>query len=202
MENFNLEKRLSGEFFNRDTHAVAKNLLGKLIVRKFDNGDFKIGRIVEVEAYQGFEDKASHASRKRTVRNEVMFGKAGCYYIYFIYGMYYCLNIVTEGQGFPAAVLIRSVEPVFDSEINISKLLISERRKLSAGPCKLCRWLQIDKELSGKSVNDNTLFFIEDSLAPKIKINKTKRVGVDYAGESAQWDWRYYIKGSKFLSVK
>lgn len=207
MENFKLKE----SFFCRDTHLVAKELLGKILVRKHGNGRVQAGRIVEVEAYHGFSDKASHASKSKTPRNKVMFGKGGYYYVYLIYGMYWNLNIVTGDKDFPTAILVRALEPIYDS----GKLLaentkeeMRELKKLSSGPGKLCCWMEIDKSFYGKSVESEELFIVNSisELAPTTfvddnsEIVATKRVGVGYAGESADLDWRYYIKNNEFVS--
>lgn len=148
-------------------------------------------KIVETEAYHGFSDRASHASRKRTPRNEIMFGGAGVAYIYLIYGMYHCLNIVTNEKDFPAAVLIRAVET--DDEI-----------KKTNGPGKLCRYLDIDLSLNKEDIIKSKKIWIEDrgEKISKNNIAKARRIGVEYAGESAFWQWRYYIKGSLYISQK
>ncbi|MDD5692966.1 MAG: DNA-3-methyladenine glycosylase [Patescibacteria group bacterium] len=209
------DSKLSKKFFERETHKVCRDLLGKYLV--FQNRDnFKIGRIVEVEAYQGFEDKASHASKKKTSRNEVMYGAGGYYYIYLIYGMYYCLNIVTEKESYPAAILIRAIEPTYDSTRDLDKMSVKEKRVLGSGPGRLCRWLDIDKSYNGKSVEDESLFITSSNVVisdmfrdldsrnkfenDNKNIVRAKRVGVDYAGKSANYEWRYYIKDNKFIS--
>jgi DNA-3-methyladenine glycosylase len=123
-------KKVKRNFYNRDTLKVAQELLGKYLVRKTKQR-VKAGKIVETEAYIGQDDDACHASRGKTERTEVMFGKAGCAYIYLIYGMYWCLNIVAERKGFPAAVLIRALEPVEKSKMPLrgNHSLISKNQK-------------------------------------------------------------------------
>ena len=176
-------KRLGREFFLRDAVWVAKNLLGKYLVVK-KQGEFFAGRIVETEAYVGPEDKASHAfGGRRTKRTEVMFEIGGKVYVYLIYGMYHCLNIVTGEKGFPSAVLIRAVEPV-----------VSKRKKLD-GPGKLCSAFSIDREDNGKDVVTSEEIFIVDIGEKPKKITSTPRIGVDYAGEWANKPLRFLIKG-------
>jgi DNA-3-methyladenine glycosylase len=205
-------------FFGENTHKIAKELLGKVLVRIHQNGRVQAGIIVEDEAYHGFEDKASHASRSKTERNKVMFWPGGHYYLYFIYGMYWNLNIVTGKEEFPSAILIRALEPIFDSEIDLSKLTVKEKKIMTAGPGRLCRWLEIDKSFYGKSVENEELFLVELkdisgvipakagnqvgkeagflALRPGLtkEIVTDKRVGVAYAEEATEWDWRYYIR--------
>jgi DNA-3-methyladenine glycosylase len=204
--------KLKQSFFERDnTQEIAKELLGKIFVRVHNSGRIQAGIIVEDEVYHGYEDKASHASRSKTERNKVMFGGGGHYYVYFIYGMYWNLNVVTGKQNFPSAILIRALEPVFDSKIDLAKISIKEKRIMAAGPGRLCRWLEIDKSLYGKSVEDEELYLIEpedlSKVIPELEINSQKediatdkRVGVDYAEEAADWDWRYYFKGNPYVS--
>ncbi len=195
-------RRLSRDFFDRPTLIVAKELLGKVLVRKIEN---KIIRVIitETEAYVGPKDLASHASRGRTNRTEIMFGPPGHAYIYMIYGMYFCLNIVTEKNDYPAAVLIRAVKlgtsdwPL--ANINKNNPLTTSRYSLTAnlnGPGKLCRFLKIDKSLNGEDVTTSKKLWFEDN-GTKVKpsqIIRTKRIGIDYAGKYKDKLWRFMIK--------
>lgn len=171
--------------------AVAQKLLGCFLVRK--RGD-KIWRtkIVEIEAYEGPKDLASHASRGKTPRNEVMFGEAGACYVYFIYGMHHMLNIVTGPKDHPAAVLIRAVEPVskIDGPTN--------------GPARLTKTLNIDKKFNTLPIfnKKNGLWIEEGEKVGKKDIVAVKRIGVDYAGEYKDKPWRFYIRGNPFVSKK
>ncbi len=192
MKNF---KRLPRSFFARDTHAVAKSLLGKLLVRKIGNC-FLVGRITEVESYVGEKDKACHASRGKTKRNAVMFEEAGHAYVYLVYGMYDCLNVVTEKTGFPAAVLIRSIRPI----AGIKKMLKNRDKdnalNLTNGPGKLTQAMIINRDLNGEDfVFSDRLFVADDGFVVRSKnIEATERIGVDYAGEDAMLKWRYVLK--------
>jgi DNA-3-methyladenine glycosylase len=171
-------KRLNKEFFNQPTLKVAKKLLGKyLIVNR--KGRFQIGRIIETEAYIGPKDKASHASRGKTERNKIMWREPGRLYVYLIYGMYHCLNIVTEKKNFPAAVLIRAIEPVFG---------ISGK---TDGPGKLCRELGITQKDTGLDITKNNKIYVKDVNDKPKKILATPRIGVDYAGKWAKKKWRF-----------
>lgn len=192
-------KRLSRKFFERPTLKVAKNLLGKFLVRKIGR---KVIRaiVTETEAYCGPNDLASHASKGRTKRTEIMFGPAGHAYIYLIYGMYHCLNIVTETEGYPAAVLIRGVSlqwPV-DSEDSKFRKLKTENCKLATnlnGPGKLCRFLKIDKALNGEDIIESGELWIEDGIQLKpAQIGKSKRIGIDYADSYKDKPWRFFIE--------
>lgn len=194
--------RLTKAFFQPNTLQIAQNLLGCYLCRKIGKNILK-GKIIETEAYIGQNDKACHASRGMTKRNQVMFEPAGRAYVYIIYGLYYCLNIVTEKKGFPAAVLIRAVEPVQGIEImqknrrrNIKKegeTALSHLR--TNGPGKLCQALAIDKKLNGENLLTSHRLWLEkgEKIDTK-KIITTPRIGVDYAGEDAKLPWRFLIE--------
>ncbi len=184
-------KKLSRKFFERPTELVARELLGKVLVRKIGRKKLA-GKIVETEAYIGPHDLACHASKGKTERTKTMFESAGTWYVYFIYGMYHCLNIVTEAKDYPSAVFIRALEPLE----NISGQ--------TDGPAKLCRALKIDNNLNSTSVvSKSSKLYIEDrkNAIPKNKIVSTKRIGVDYAGEWKDKPLRFYIKNNKFVSL-
>jgi DNA-3-methyladenine glycosylase len=167
-------------YFNRPTLTVARSLIGKYLVRAID-GRILAGKIVEVEAYVGPEDKACHASKGRTQRTDVMFGPGGVAYVYLIYGMYHCLNVVTEREEFPSAVLIRAIE--------IDGALID-------GPGRLCRALQIDRRLNRVDLTTGESIWFEDRgiLIKKADVRAHPRVGVDYAGKWAKKPWRFRLR--------
>lgn len=181
-------KVLSRSYFARPTLVVARSLLGKYLVREGQKG-LLAGRIIEVEAYVGPEDLACHASKGKTNRTEVMFGPAGIAYVYLIYGMYHCLNVVTEKTGFPAAVLIRAIE--------VDGVLID-------GPGKLCRDLEIDRTHNHHDLTCGKVLWIEDrgERLPANLILAGPRVGVDYAGPWAAKPWRFRIKPAGESAVK
>jgi DNA-3-methyladenine glycosylase len=188
-------KKLPRSFFERPTLEVARDLLGKYLVHRTAEVTLR-GKIVETEAYIGPDDKASHASRGRTKRTEIMFGPPGYAYVYLIYGMYYCFNVVTESEGFPAAVLIRALEPVIESDSPTPSA-----EKLTNGPGKLCRYMKIDGQLNGADVC-GTVLYIEDrneKIGPE-QVIAAKRIGVEYAGEWKEKPWRFYIEGSPSVS--
>ena len=167
-------------YFNRPTLTVARSLIGKYLVRSI-NGRMMAGKIVEVEAYVGPQDKACHASKGRTQRTDVMFGPGGVAYVYLIYGMYHCLNVVTEREEFPSAVLIRAIE--IDGE-------------LIDGPGRLCRALQIDRRLNRVDLTTGESIWFEDRgvLVERGDVEAHLRVGVDYAGEWAKKPWRFRLR--------
>jgi len=173
------KKVLPRPYFNRPTVEVARSLIGKYLVREID-GRVLAGKIVEVEAYVGPEDKACHASKGRTQRTDVMFGPAGVAYVYLIYGMYHCLNVVTEREEFPSAVLIRAIE--IDGE-------------LTDGPGRLCRALQIDRRLNRADLTTGESIWFEDRgvALKRGDVSAFPRIGVEYAGEWAQKPWRFRL---------
>ncbi len=183
-------KKLKRSFFARPTLEVAPNLIGKILVSKLP-GETVLSRITEVEVYRGEDDLACHASKGRTPRTEGLYGKPGTAYVYLIYGMYYCFNVVTEKIDYPAAVLIRAAEPL---ENGTTKSLV--------GPGRLCRELNITKKIHGQDLIGNSdLWFGEDGIKVNLAdIETSKRVGVEYARESALLPWRFYLRGSKFVS--
>jgi len=181
--------RLKREFFARDTLAVARELLGQRLVRIIE-GQRVSGRIVEVEAYIGEEDAACHASAGRTKRTEVMYGPPGYAYVYFIYGMHHCLNVVTEREGFPAAVLIRAIEPEEGLEIMRANRPGRPDTELTNGPAKLCQALRIDRQMNRVDLCTSDELFLEaGGPVPQERVMTTPRVGVrgDEAASKALW---------------
>jgi DNA-3-methyladenine glycosylase len=206
----NKYQRLNKKFYSQNTFKLATALLGKYLVRKIGN-QILIGKIVETEAYYGPNDKASHASRGKTERTKLMFDHPGLAYIYQIYGMYFCLNIVTEAKDFPAAILIRALEPIE----GIKQMQKNRKLKASAfilrpsaltnGPSKLCQALKIDKKLNGENLITSKVLYL--TANPKEKIQPTqmqsaKRIGIDYAKSYKHKPWRYYLKSNPFISKK
>ena len=175
-------------FYERPTEEVARELLGKILLRDHD-GRPLAGRIVEVEAYLGAHDLACHSARGKTPRTAVMFGPGGRAYVYMIYGMYHCLNVVTEPEGSPCAVLIRALEPLVP-------LLGS-----LCGPGRLCRTLAIDRSLTGHDLATPPLWLVDSpDLPPRGPIARSPRIGVDYAGEWAERPLRFFIDGNPWVS--
>lgn len=190
--------KISRPFYEQSTVKVARQLLGKCLVRKHPDG-ITVGRIVETEAYIGPEDKACHASRGRTKRTEIMFGPAGRAYVYFIYGFYHCLNIVTEAKEFPSAVLIRALEPLAGIALMKLRRRSEKLHNLASGPGKLCQAFAIDRSLNGEDIC-GAILYVEDRGEPAPRILAGPRVGVDYAGKWKDKPWRFLIHGNEFVS--
>ncbi len=182
-----LVQKLPRAFYDRDTTLVARELLGKLLVHQ-TAGIERIGRIVEVEAYLGSHDLAAHSSKGLTERTKIMFGPPGHAYVYFIYGMYFCMNVVTEREGHASAVLLRAIEPVRNLEGR------------TQGPGLLCRAMQIDRSLNGRDLLSDNFFIARPEQEEKQTIVKRPRIGVDYAKHWAKRLLRFYINGNAFVS--
>ena len=180
--------KLPRSFYNQATLRVARALLGMHLVR-VDHGIKRIGRIVETEAYQGPEDQAAHSARGRTARNAVMFGPPGHAYVYLIYGMWNCVNVVTREIGVPHAVLIRAVAPLHNLDAK------------THGPGLLCRAFNIDRQLSGMDLCGDTLWIEQPGSHKAIRIQRATRVGIDYAGAWSHKLWRFYDRDSAYIST-
>lgn len=193
-------EKLAREFFNRDTLTVARDLLGCQLVRVL-NGQALVCRITETEAYIGRCDKACHAyGYKRTARTETLFARPGTAYVYLIYGMYNCLNFVTEPEGEPAAVLIRGLEAVDGLETmqklrypkHTGELTSYQKKNFLNGPGKLCKALSIDRSLNGLDLTGDTMYVVRSGTAPR-RIHSGPRIGIDYAEEAVDFPWRFWI---------
>jgi DNA-3-methyladenine glycosylase len=178
-----MRKILTKKFFQRETPIIAKELLGMFLVRKIGKNEIA-GMIAEVEVYDGFSDAASHASRGKTRRNEIMFREGGVWYVYFTYGMHWMLNIVTREKEYPAAILIRAA------------CIDGVPYKKTNGPAKLTAFLKIDKQHNGKSAAKQSGLWIEDRgiRVRACDIRREKRVGIDYAGAWKHKPLRLYVK--------
>lgn len=185
-------------FYEQSTLEVARELVGKYLVRQHSDG-MTVGRIVETEAYVGPDDRACHASRGRTPRTEIMFGPAGFAYVYFIYGFHHCLNIVTETVDYPAAVLVRAVEPLEGIPLMKARRRTEKLINLASGPGKLCQAFAIDRSLNGSDVCGNILY-VENPGEPAPSILSRPRVGVDYSGKWKRKLWRFLIRGNEYVS--
>ena len=176
-------------FFGRSTLAIARELIGMHLVHRTRRGVHR-GRIVETEAYQGPQDLAAHSARGRTQRTQVMFGPPGHAYVYLIYGMWNCLNVVTAREGRPHAVLLRALEPVSDPQAR------------TWGPGLLCRAFEIGRELNGADLLGTALWLEHAPRgARRARITRATRIGVDYAGEWAQRPWRFFDADSPYVST-
>ncbi len=188
---------LSRPFYRLPTLTVARELLGARLVRRLDNGSQLVGKIVETEAYIGEEDPACHAARGRTPRTAIMYGPPGYAYIYFTYGMHYCLNAVTEREGFPAAVLIRAVEPLEGLEAMREFYGRPHVSRLTNGPGKLCRAFGLDKSLNGADLCGDILFIAAGEPVLEKDLAVTPRIGVRAGRE---YLWRFCLKNNPFVS--
>ena len=181
--------KLPRAFYDRDTIVVAKELLGKHLIHTA-HGVTRTGKIVEVEAYLGPHDLAAHSARGLTERTKVMFGPPGHAYVYLIYGMHHCLNVVTEREGHASAVLLRAIEPLKNVEGR------------TCGPGLLCRAMKIDRHLNGHDLLSDDFFIAAPEAREKMTIVKRPRIGVDYAKHWAKRRLRFYIKGNAWVSRK
>jgi DNA-3-methyladenine glycosylase len=180
-------KKLNRDFYSQDTKIVARELLGKYLV--FQSGNIrKVGKIVETEAYLGQHDLASHSARGLTERTRVMFGPPGYVYVYMIYGIHYCLNIVTEKEGHPSAVLVRALEP-------IENISLSTR-----GPGLLCKALGINKSHNHHDLLSEDFYIAAANEVEKFTIVKKSRIGVEYAKHWSKRLLRFYIKNNTYVS--
>ncbi|HEX3696983.1 MAG TPA: DNA-3-methyladenine glycosylase [Polyangia bacterium] len=189
---------LPREFYERQTATVARALLGKLLVRRTPAGSH-VARIVEVEAYLGVRDAASHARRGPTPRAAIMFGPPGFLYVYLIYGMHHCMNVVTEIDGTAGAVLIRAAEPLAGFSTDGAS---AQGRGLLSGPGKVCAALAITLRDKGIDLTQSGAFFVADDGARPPKRATSARIGVDYAGQWAARKLRFYVPGHPSVSGK
>ncbi|MFC2102820.1 DNA-3-methyladenine glycosylase [Bacteroidota bacterium] len=196
--------KLGKSFYTKDLLVVAKELLGKVIIKENDK-EMLSGRIVEVEAYDGNTDKAAHSYSGKTKRNKVMFNEGGYLYVYMSYGVHYCCNVVTGVKGISAAVLIRAVEPIDGIETMIKnrfarKLLKdSEIFNLTSGPGKLCKAFNITHKHYGTDLTKDKIYFIDSPLKNGEQIKSSKRIGIS---KSIELPWRFFIKDNPYLSRK
>lgn len=181
--------RLQHAFFDRDTELVARELLGCLLVHRSEDVE-RIGRIVETEAYLGVDDLAAHSSKGITPRTRIMFGPAGYAYVYLIYGMHHCLNVVTGPAGEGSAVLLRALEPVRNLHGKTS------------GPALLCKAMGIDRRQNGHDFCSDDLHMLARPEGFAAPVVQRPRIGVDYAGEWAARPLRFYLEGNSYVSRK
>jgi DNA-3-methyladenine glycosylase len=183
---------------------IAKELLGKILVTRWDNKT-TAGRIVEVEAYEGMIDRASHAwGGRRTARNEIMYAEGGAAYVYLCYGIHHLFNVVTHGKDIPHAILIRALEPLKGIKLMLERSGKKQAdHTLTRGPGNVSKAMGIHTSHSGISLLSPQLFLAEDGfvLNPK-HVGSSPRIGVDYAGPHALWPYRFYVKGNPYVSGK
>ena len=195
---------LPRKFYTREVKVVAKDLLGKILIKK-DGNSILAGKIVEVEAYDGKIDRAAHTFIGKTKRNQIMFNEGGYFYVYFTYGTHYCCNVVTGKKDHGTAVLIRAIEPVkgvkkmIENRYGRDLLNEKERFNLTSGPGKVCRAMGINKSHYGADLTDGTIFILDSQKVQKNMIVVTKRVGIK---KSIELPWRFYIKDNPYVSKK
>ncbi len=201
---------LEKSYFKQGALELAKSLLGKILIREID-GKVLRAKIVETEAYIGEIDKASHAyNGRRTERTEPLFSEGGIAYVYFIYGKYFCFNVISGQKDKGEGVLIRAVEPLNELDYiayrrfgcSFNELTKAKVKSLTNGPSKLCLAYNIEKEENYKQLYKRGSLYIEDSKAEKFEIVESKRIGIDYAEEAKDFLWRFYIKNNYFISKK
>ncbi len=201
---------INKEFYDRGALEISKDLLGKVLVREVDGKVLK-GKIVETEAYVGAIDKACHAyNGRRTKRTEILYGESGVSYIYFIYGLYHCFNVVTNKKDIAEAVLIRAIEPLneFDyiSKVRYNKgfdeLTKVQVKNLTNGPSELYLAYLLERALNGVKLYEKGQVYITDEYSEDFEVVETKRIGIDYAEEAKDFLWRFYIKDNVYVSKK
>jgi DNA-3-methyladenine glycosylase len=190
-------------YIKNDVLKIATDLLGKVLITNWHD-EYTSGRIVETEAYSGETDKASHASKGRTARTDVMFNEGGRAYIYLCYGVHQMFNIVTNKEGIPDAVLIRAVEPIDGIDIMLKR---TGKKKLDGsltrGPGNVGKAFGFHTSQCGFLLNSDELFVADDGFkVTKEMLGTSPRIGVDYAGKHAEWHYRFFVKGNKFVSGK
>ena len=200
---FNFPK-LKKSFYKRDVLTVARELPGKILVKR-DGNNLYAGIIVEVEAYDGEIDKAAHTFGGRTKRNSIMFEEGGFFYVYFTYGAHFCCNVVTGEKDHGTAVLIRGIEPLEGIELmaenRFGRSLLNEKEKLNltSGPGKICQAFGINREHYGKDLTGDEIYLLNKPKIKEDKIVITKRVGIK---KSVNLPWRFYIKDNPYVSRK
>lgn len=194
--------KLNREFYTREVLTVARDLLGKIFVKRTGT-DFFSGKIVEVEAYDGTIDEAAHTFIGKTHRNEVMFGPGGFLYVYFTYGMYFCCNVVTGKEGVGDAVLMRAVEPYEGKDLmsinRFQKAEISKKEylNLTSGPGKLCKAYNITRNHNGTDLLGDEIYILDNEFVPEENVVSTRRIGIK---KSVDLPWRFFIKNNPFVS--
>lgn len=191
--------KLSREFYLRDGLTVARELIGKKLVTNLSEG-VTGGIIVETEAYMGAIDAAAHSYRGKTERTKIFYGEGGFVYVYLIYGMHICTNVVANVENIPEAVLIRALEPVEGIELMKHRRGKSNLLDLCSGAGKLSQALGITKNFYGADLCGDEIFI--ETTDFRAEITATKRINIDYAGKAADYLWRFVAAGNKFLSVK
>jgi len=193
--------RLERGFFERPTLEVARDLIGKRLVRCGEDGTRVSGIIVETEAYCGKFDEACHSYKGKTERTQIMFGGKGHAYIYLIYGMYHCLNLTSGLAGEPECVLIRALEPKEGLHHMHERRGTDKHKNLCSGPGKLCIALDTPKSLNGRDLCTGETLYLEDP-GDRPEVTASPRINIGYAGEAVHYPWRFTLTDSPFVSVK
>ncbi len=197
------KKILPAFYRRRDTIEIARDLLGKLLVVPDATGRRVSGMIVETEAYLGTTDRAAHSyAGRRTPRNEVTYGTGGHVYVFFIYGLYFQLNIVCGEVDSPHVVLIRALEPVEGIEIMRERRGEMKDRNLTSGPGKLCIAMAINRELNGENLRGKRIWLEDHRSFDDDDVLVGTRIGIDYAGEDAERPWRFWVRGNEFVTKR
>ena len=199
-----MKKKLPRSFYFHDTVTVARALLGCVLWRRLDDGQLLAARLVECEAYLGANDMASHARRGlRSPRNESMYLEGGHAYVYFTYGMHWCMNVVTQEEGTAEAVLLRAAEPVRGQEFMYSRRAKAKKDwDLMSGPGKICQAMDVDKRLDGESLAGDTLWLTGRDIEVRDEdIAVSPRIGVENSGEAAPWPLRFFLRGNRHVSA-
>jgi DNA-3-methyladenine glycosylase len=204
MTNKTSKGKLPHDFYTRpDVLKVAKELLGKLLVVPTSNRKRVSGMIVEVEAYRGPEDRASHAyGGRRTKRTETMYQMGGLAYVYFVYGMYYQFNVVSNVQDIPHAILVRALQPVEGIELMRKRRHTHPDHNLTNGPGKLCIAMGIDRELDRADLSGDRVWMEDYEIISPRRIARGPRIGIDYAAEWIGKPWRFWIRDNSYVSKK
>lgn len=189
----------SKSFYLQDGLTLARKLIGKYLVRKLNGYELK-GKIVETEAYMGINDQGSHTyGGKRTERTKILYAEGGLVYVYSIYGIYYCLNIVANQESTPQAVFIRALEPINGISTMKKNRDKTNIKNLTNGPSKLCQALKIDKALYGYDLKKGGNLYLENGKVVE-NISSSPRINIDYAQEDKDRPWRFYESGNPFVS--
>lgn len=200
MDITNRNQILPRSFYQQDGLALAKGLLGKILLRRKD-GQLTGGRIVETEAYLGAQDPAAHSYKGNTQRTRIQFGAGGYAYVYLIYGMHCCMNIVAAPEGVPHVVLLRALEPVIGLEWMEQRRHTNRVQNLCSGPGKLCQAMAIDRSCYGMDLLGEELWLENEPEVSDQRIAVSKRIHIDYAGEAANWPYRFCVADSHYLSA-
>ena len=193
--------KLSRDFYQQNALDAARALLGKTLVHATAEGVTK-GIIVETEAYLGPKDPAAHSYKGRTARTEIQYGPGGFAYVYFIYGMYCCMNVVVNRSEVPEVVLLRALEPTAGLDLMARRRNTDRKQNLCSGPGKLCDAMGIGRDCYGLDLCGDQLYLEETPDFPPFAIETSKRINIDYAGEAKDYLWRFTVEGSPYLSVK